>query len=64
MPDTNSYYRQSFPDENRAFRSWRWRAIPLDAASLDKMAAAEASFGNFQFAERLAWRAAALREAA
>ena len=62
MTDAHSFYRQSDPDQNRAFRGWYRQPLPRDAAALDRMADLELAHGHYGAADRLAWMAAGLRE--
>lgn len=64
MPDAHAYYRQSDPDQNRAFRGWSRPILPRDAAALDRMADAELAAGHHRAADHLAWLAEGLRERA
>ncbi len=59
-----AFARQSDPDVNRAFRGWNRLPLPNDPAMLEKLADAEMANGRFYAADRLAWLAAGLREAA
>lgn len=63
----NSYHfsKQSDPDQNRHFRGWNTQAFTSrDPAILDRLADAELAHGHYAAADRLAWLAAGLREAA
>ena len=62
MPDAHFYYRQSDPDQNRAFRGWSRQPLPLDAVALDRAADIELAHGHYAAADRLSWLAAGLRE--
>ena len=62
MPDAHSYFRQSDPDQNRAFRGWSLRPLPRDAATLNRMADVELAHGHYHAADHLAWLAEGLRE--
>ena len=64
MPDAHAYYRQSDPDQNRAFRGWSLRPLPCDAATLNRMADVELAHGHYHAADRLAWLAEGLRDGA
>ncbi len=64
MPDAHSFYRQSDPDQNRAFRGWSRQPLPRNAAALDRLADLELAHGHYHAADRLAWLAAGLREVA
>ena len=63
VTDTHSYYRQSDPDQNRAFRGWHRQPLPRDAAALDRLADAELAVGRYRAADHFAWLAAGLRDA-
>ena len=63
----NSYdfSKQSDPDQNRYFRGWdRQTVTTRDPVILDRLADAELAHGHYAAADRLAWLAAGLREAA
>jgi hypothetical protein len=64
MPDAAAYFRQSDPDLNPSFRGWHRAPLPRDAAALDRLADMELAHGHYRAADRLAWLAAGLREAA